>query len=115
MLHSSPRRLPPAERRQRRGPALARGGVWDRHRGDLVLVFRPGDSEGGLNHAAAQVNLQIVTPPGFGCSAGDSPAVSGGSQPDPREGRLHHVWLSEAAAHVPHGAARHDQQGPLPR
>lgn len=48
-------------------------------------------------------------------SVGDSPAVSCSSQPDPREGRLHHVWLLEAAAHVPHGVPRHDQQGPVPR
>lgn len=46
---------------------------------------------------------------------GDSPAVPGSSEPEPREGRLHHVWLPEAAAHVPHGVPRHDQPGPLPR
>ena len=33
----------------------------------------------------------------------------------PREGRLHHVWVPEAAAHVPHGDARDDQPHPVHR
>lgn len=49
------------------------------------------------------------------CPPGHRAAVPRGSQPDAREGRLHHVWLPQAAAHVPHGVPRHDQQGPLPR
>lgn len=41
--------------------------------------------------------------------------MSCSSQSDPREGRLHHVWLLETAAHVPDGVPRDDQQGSLPR
>lgn len=48
-------------------------------------------------------------------SAGDSPAVPCCSQPHPREGGLHHVWLPQTAAYVPHGVSWHDQQGALPR
>lgn len=41
--------------------------------------------------------------------------MSCSSQSDPREGRLHPVWLLEAAAHVPDGVPRDDQQDSLPR
>lgn len=46
---------------------------------------------------------------------GDSAAVPRSSESHTREGRLHHVWLLEAAAYVPHGVPRHDQPGPVPR
>lgn len=48
-------------------------------------------------------------------SVGDRPAVSCSSQSDPRESRLHHVWLLETAAYVPHGVPGDDQQDSLPR
>lgn len=51
----------------------------------------------------------------FCISLGDRPAVPRSPESDPREGRLHHVWLPQTSAHVPHGVPRHDQQGPLPR
>lgn len=46
-------------------------------------------------------------------SLGDCPALPLSQEPISREGRLHPVWLPEAAAHVPHGFPWHDQQDPL--
>lgn len=56
------------------------------------------------------------TPPSAGLSrAGHCAAVPLGQKHVTREGWLHHVWVPEAAAHVPHGDARDDQPHPIHR
>ena len=47
--------------------------------------------------------------------AGHCAAVPLGQKHVTREGWLHHVWVPEAAAHVPHGDAGDDQPHPIHR
>lgn len=62
-----------------------------------------------LFQLARQAFIQLWLP------AGDCPAVPVGQELVPREGRLHPMWLLEAAAHVYHCVPRHDQPDPLSR